>query len=316
MVRKRNSASNGTLLKTPWWVWFVLAVLAFFGFRLLMGIKSGGGSGEAVGRGILIGVSLVGQVIAPLALGLLGFLALIRQRQQPRTQPQPYEYQATSPRDISIVDDRDLYSEWKAVSATAPERPPIDTSRWTLELLKALEWKRLEQLCAVYFRTLKFRVEEAPPGADGGVDLRLYAGSDPRPGVLVQCKAWNSFKVGVKEIREHFGVMSAEMVGEGIYVTTSTFTNEAIQFARGKNIALIDGQDLLIKILNLPVEDQDHILRLVTAGDFTTPSCPSCGTKMVHRTSKGTGKAFWGCPTFPRCRTTLQLGAAGTNSRS
>ena len=159
----------------------------------------------------------------------------------------------------------------------------------------------------MYFRTLKFRVEEAAPGPDGGVDLRLYSEGSPRVGVLVQCKAWNSLKVGVKEVRELFGVMAAEGVNEGIFVTTSGFTVEAHEFARGKTIALIDGPDLLGKLLALPVEDQRHILERCTADDFQTPTCPSCGIKMVKRTASRTGQQFWGCANYPRCRTTLAI---------
>jgi restriction system protein len=181
-------------------------------------------------------------------------------------------------------------------------------TRWSRELLKALEWKRIEQLSAMYFRTLKFRVEEAPPGPDGGVDLRLYTGSSTTPEILVQCKAWNSWKVGVSEIRELFGVMAASGVNEAAYVTTSTFSRDAIEFSRGKNILLIDGDDLLRKLLNLMPEDQEHILRAITAGDYTTPTCPSCGVKMVKRQTGTSGELFWGCPTFPRCRGTIRIG--------
>ena len=194
------------------------------------------------------------------------------------------------------------------------DAPPIDTGSWSTRLLQALEWKRLEQLCAAYFRTLKFRVEEATHGPDGGVDLRLYEGSAKTPGVLVQCKAWNSWKVGVKEIRELFGVMAAEGVNEGILVTTSTFTDEATAFAQGKNIALIDGADLLTKLRSLPTEDQELILGLVTAGDFTTPTCPSCGIKMVSRVAQATGDLFWGCVRYPACRSTISTGRNRPNA--
>lgn len=200
------------------------------------------------------------------------------------------------------------YGAWTETPYIPLEPTPVDTTRWSMDLLKALEWKRLEQLSAVYFRTLGFRVEEADHGPDGGVDLRLYERYGKRPGILVQCKAWNSWKVGVKEMRELFGVMAAEEVGEGIFVTTSTFTEEARQFARGKNIALIDADDLLKKIHDLRPEDQVHILGLVTQGDFTTPTCPSCGIKMVRRTAQATGQSFWGCLRFPQCRTTITAG--------
>lgn len=198
--------------------------------------------------------------------------------------------------------------QWGRSSENDPT-PSIDTSSWNIGLLKALEWKRLEQLGALYFRALRFRVEEANFGPDGGVDLRLFAGTNSRPDILVQCKAWNSWKVGVKLVRELRGVMANERVPEGIFLTTSIFTEDAIAFAKQSNIATIDGEDLLRKLLNLPAGDQTQILKTITAGDFTTPSCPSCGIKMVKRVAGNGGEPFWGCASFPKCRNKMPFSA-------
>jgi restriction system protein len=103
------------------------------------------------------------------------------------------------------------------------------------------------------------------------------------------------------------GVMTAVGVGEGIFVTTGTFTREARQFAGGKNIHLIDGDDLLAKITATSSDEQAALLHLATEGDFTTPTCASCGVKMVERVSTKSGEAFWGCVNFPRCRCTLRF---------
>lgn len=155
----------------------------------------------------------------------------------------------------------------------------IPTSAWSLALLRALEWKRFEELCAGYFR------------------------------VLVQCKAWSTYDIGVKAIRELFGVMAASQVAEGVFVTTGRFTQPARDFALGKEIILIDGADLLAKIAALREDQQAQLLRLATEGDFTRPTCPSCGIKMVRRIARASGDPFWGCENFPGCRTTLRIGA-------
>jgi restriction system protein len=47
--------------------------------------------------------------------------------------------------------------------------------------------------------------------------------------------------------------------------------------SRQNNIQLIDGHQLVDLIGNLPVEIQDKLLRRVTAGDYTTPTCVQCG---------------------------------------
>ena len=206
--------------------------------------------------------------------------------------------------------EHDIYRIWAGDWDEAPAPAhAIDTSAWSLALLRAVEWKRFEEVCAAYFRMLGFGTRLAAPGPDGGIDIHLVPEGSDRPGVLVQCKAWNTYDIGVKAIRELLGVMTAQKVGEGVFVTTGRFTQPARDFALGKEIVLIDGPDLLSKIVALRDEQQAELLAVATAGDFTRPTCPSCGVKMVRRIARASGDPFWGCENFPGCRTTLRIAA-------
>ncbi len=189
---------------------------------------------------------------------------------------------------------------------------------WSLPLLRSLEWKRFEMVCAEYFRLLGKRVETVSHGADGGIDARVYAKDSNVMKFAIQCKAWDGM-VGIKPIRELFGVMAHESAGKGIFMATSGFTAEARQFAaeHKDKLFLIDGEKFLSMLAKLPEEKRKKLLEFATEGDYTTPTCASCGTKMVRRTGKG--GAFWGCANYPGCRTTmflkdnrgLAMGAAG-----
>lgn len=284
------SRAAALIAAIPWWLWLLFGVGAWLIARGMIGLKPA----PPLTPVKLLHTSLLqlaGNVLSLTGPIISVLLAIASGRIRAKSRLAQFP-----DRQEPILSDGD-----------ATSRQAWDTTKWSLPLLRALEWKRLEQLSAVYFRTLKFRVEEAKPGPDGGVDLKLFSGTSASPGVLVQCKAWSSWKVGVKEIRELFGVMAAEGVDEGILVTTSSFSKDAVDFARGKNIALIDGEDLLSKLLSLPLEDQAHMLMLATSGDFTTPTCPSCGIKMVMRMAQGTGDAFWGCSRFPLCRSRIGI---------
>ena len=292
MGRQLKGRMAQRLAKVRWWVWLVAAVVFWVIGQVLISLAIPAKASIATIAQVSL-LRAVGYLVAgvwPILLLILAAGAAAR------------ESQARREAVFDKMDQEDVRIEprWG--------RAELDTSRWSPELLRALEWKRVEQLAGIYFRTLKFRVDEAPPGPDGGVDLRLYAQGAKSPGVLVQCKAWRTWTVKVDKIRELFGVMSHEGVNEGIFLTTSTFTRDAVEFARGKNIALIDGADLLRKLLDLPLEDQEHILAVITAGDYTTPTCPSCGIKMVTRVGKASGEAFWGCTGYPRCRTKIHMG--------
>jgi len=178
-----------------------------------------------------------------------------------------------------------------------------------LELLQKLEWKRFEEVVCGYYHKLGYRSDTTRMGADGGIDILLYDKDTEIPTVVIQCKAW-SHKVGVKPVRELLGVMTANQVNRGIFVTTSNYTTEAKEFASGvANMELINGCALLERIQELPPEKKDSLMKKATHGDYSTPTCPKCNVKMVSREAKkGTnaGKVFWGCRNYPRCKQTFK----------
>jgi len=295
--KDRDRIKIALIATVPWWGWILLGGVAWLAARGLTNVElpSKGAHVQVINATLTRVVGAYLSLLAPLIGVLLAIISARGRRQKAPSDPH------TPRMEPSLGVPKWGRSHHEDAHA-------IDTTSWNLALITTLEWKRLEQLSALYFRALEFRVEEADCGPDGGVDLRLFAGGASTPSILVQCKAWNSWKIGVKEVRALLGVMSKERVSEGIFVTTSTFTDEAVRFARGTNIALIDGNDLLCKLRDLPAEDQSRILEVVTSGDFTTPTCPSCGVKMVMRVAKRGGDSFWGCSRYPACRGSISIG--------
>jgi len=260
-------------------------------------------------------LALAGQYALPAVFVLAALISMAAnaRRAPPRLalpdEPPVQREESPEPRN-----EHDIYRMWAGDWDEAPEpvHARVDTSTWTLALLRSLEWKRFEELCAAYFQQLGFRTRMTPAGPDGGVDIHLLADGSDKSAVLVQCKAWSSYDVGVKAVRELLGVMTAEAVAEGVFVTTGRYTQAARDFVAGREIVLIDGPDFLEKIRLLHEERQRALLAIATAGDFTRPTCPSCGVKMVRRIARASGDAFWGCPNFPGCRTTLRIAADST----
>jgi restriction system protein len=182
--------------------------------------------------------------------------------------------------------------------------PMVDTGRWTPELLKRLEWRRFEELCAAYFEALGFRADFAGAGPDSGA-INLYEQGSASTAILVQCSPWNPYRVGIKPVRGLHGAMTSGNVGEGVLVTSGKFTLEARDFADAQRISLIDGDELLAKISALVPEKALALLKLATQGDFLTPTCPSCGIKMMPRKSTAHGRTYWGCRNYPGCKHTF-----------
>jgi hypothetical protein len=169
-------------------------------------------------------------------------------------------------------------------------------------LLGELEWKRFEELVAAFFRASGFTAKLTPTGSDGGVDIHLHRDGEEKPLAYVQCKSWHSQDVGVKTVRELYGVMMADGVMEGHLVAVGGFSADARKFAAGKNLRLVDGEELAARFNRLTEGERQRILAAVTTGDYTTPTCPNCDVKLVLR---GEDRSFWGCPRYPRCRYTM-----------
>lgn len=193
----------------------------------------------------------------------------------------------------------------KPVAPASPQRP----ESWSLDVLDRVEWKRFEDLCCAFYREKGIRAETTRLGADGGIDIRLFQDdSNPtRATSIVQCKAWNK-PVGVKEVRELRGVMAHEKVEKAFFMAPNGYTDDARAFATENRITLLDGKLFLAMLLRLPENASKRLLEFATAGDWTTPTCPSCGGRMTARDSKR--GAFWGCVTFPKCRGKLPMRAS------
>lgn len=171
----------------------------------------------------------------------------------------------------------------------------LDTQR-NINTIRALHWRNFEELVAEAYRRQGYRVTEGGYGADGGIDLELR-----KDGLLtlVQCKQWKTQKVGVNVVREMFGVLTAHQANHFIIISSGTFTQQAIDFAAGKPIELIDGPKLLALINDVQVSPQVTIEKIKV--------CPKCSGELVERTAKrgpNAGNTFLGCSNFPKCRYT------------
>jgi restriction system protein len=138
--------------------------------------------------------------------------------------------------------------------------------------------------------------ENNTAGPDEGIDLVLKKDGGL---VLVQCKQWQSTKVGVNIVRELLGVMTAKHATSGILITSGVFTQEAKNFVADKPIDLVEGNQLLQLIGNVQKRGVNP------PKPAPANLCPKCGGEMVLRTvQKGPnpGLKFWGCSNYPKCR--------------
>ena len=268
--------------RAPWPVGVVLAVISFIGFSML-----GQTGPTTVGAGDETGSVIVSQVVRNLAL-IASYLV---------------------PGLLLVGAGASFFSRSRRQRILRDVASPPGG-------VEQLGWRDFERLVHAFFERRGFRVtDRGGRVADGGVDLELT-----REGkrYLVQCKHWHSRNVGVPAVRELFGVMTARNVDGGFFVTSSTFTTEALHFADGLPIELIDGSTLreLLDLQDAGNVTQSAPVHKAIEPRFDPaqpPSCPNCGNDMVERIARRgpkAGERFWGCPCFPTCRGTRPIDAS------
>jgi restriction system protein len=276
----------------PWLLALAVAAVALlFAWIVVPAVLTGSPLADALQKPFEMGGSLIA------AMAVIGALKLYLER--PIQAGAPLEFDPSPSKA-----NRKIATKKQSTPAAQYEPPSAPSGGWTLDLLKSLEWKRFEDLCNEYSRRKGMRTETTCLGADGGVDIRIYREDGVLMGI-VQCKAWRTKEVGVRLIRELAGVMASEKVPHGVFITTSAFTKEAVTFAEKNGIILLDGPGFISAIKKLPPNEQENLLQFATAGDYSTPTCPHCGVKMILRKKYS---KFWGCRNFPKCKMTLQVG--------
>lgn len=199
-----------------------------------------------------------------------------------------------------------------------------------LSKIRDLSWREFEQLVGEAYRRQGYDVSEVGGGgADEGVDLILRRDGQT---TLVQCKQWRSWTVGVKVVRELYGVMTRKRAGRGILVTCGRFTRDATEFAEGEPIDLVDGQALWRLVQDVqseakksapttPLQARPGVVEptippvqsvaqptlaaaIPPTSSTAAPDCPKCGLPMVLRIARrgqNAGTSFFSCSRFPRC---------------
>ena len=122
-------------------------------------------------------------------------------------------------------------------------------SQTGIDSLRQISWRQFEQLSGEAFRRQGYAIEETGlGGADGGIDLILRKDGQT---TLVQCKQWQNRQVGVKVVREMYGLLLHHQAADVKIVALGDYTPDAHRFAQGKPIELIHGGALISSVRSL-----------------------------------------------------------------
>ena len=272
MARKKTSPLEDMIdivAMLPWWVGVSIAIIGYLVLHGMAGPVQVGSVqpaqvGQLMTQTMIATFANIGQYIVPL-VGLAGAVTSFFRREQ-RT---------------------------ALISSVAQSK--------SAKALDGMSWREFEMLVGEAYALQGYSVAETGGGgADGGVDLVLTKDGQK---FLVQCKQWQSQKVGVNVVREMYGLMTAESAASAILICSGIFTQEAKSFAEGRPIDLVDGaqlEALIGQVRRAPREAATPMRQKPS-----TTLCPRCGSPLVLRTAKkgaNAGGQFYGCSAFPKCR--------------
>lgn len=98
-----------------------------------------------------------------------------------------------------------------------------------------------EHLCAEILQNLGGHVRITPPVKDGGYDLDIWYQSHR---YLAECKCYMpENKIGRPHLQKLVGANAVEHADGLIFITTSSYTDDAKEYARQVGMRLVDGDD-------------------------------------------------------------------------
>jgi restriction system protein len=107
-----------------------------------------------------------------------------------------------------------------------------------------LEILVLDLLHAMGYGTSRSDLQHVGKSGDGGIDGIISLDRLGLEKVYVQAKRWQN-NVGRPDIQGFYGALAGQRAKKGVFLTTSTFSPQAVEFARSvEGIVLIDGARL------------------------------------------------------------------------
>lgn len=127
---------------------------------------------------------------------------------------------------------------------------------------KFFETVVLDVLHKLGYGTSRSDLQQVGGSGDGGIDGVISLDRLGLEKVYVQAKRWQS-SVGRPEIQGFYGALAGQRANKGVFITTSTFTAQAIQFAGSvERIVLVDGVKLAQLMMDHEVGVSSQIVKL------------------------------------------------------
>ncbi len=127
---------------------------------------------------------------------------------------------------------------------------------------KYFETVVLDLLHKLGYGTSRGDLQRVGGSGDGGIDGVISLDRLGLEKVYVQAKRWQGV-VGRPEIQGFYGALAGQRANKGVFLTTSSFTAQAVEFARSvERIVLVDGATLASLMMDHEVGVSSQTIRL------------------------------------------------------
>lgn len=112
------------------------------------------------------------------------------------------------------------------------------------------------------YRASRADIQRVGGTGDGGIDGVISLDKLGLEKVYVQAKRWQQ-SVGRPEIQAFYGALAGQRANKGVFITTSTYTTQAIEFAESvERIVLVDGSKVVELMIDHEVGVSSRTLRV------------------------------------------------------
>ncbi|MEZ4251266.1 MAG: restriction endonuclease [Polyangiales bacterium] len=132
----------------------------------------------------------------------------------------------------------------------------------------------LELLHALGYGTSRSDLQRVGKSGDAGIDGVIALDRLGLEKVYVQAKRWQT-NVGRPELQAFFGALAGQRARKGVFITTSGYTREALEFATTvqDSIVVVDGARLTELMIDYGVAVGNRVLKLPHVdADFFEPA--------------------------------------------
>ena len=120
----------------------------------------------------------------------------------------------------------------------------------------------LDVLHRIGYGTSRIDLQRVGGTGDGGIDGVISLDRLGLEKVYVQAKRWQN-TVGRPEVQAFYGALAGQRATKGVFITTSSFTSQAVEFARSvERIVLVDGERLAELMIDNEVGVSSRAIRI------------------------------------------------------